>query len=88
MRLEAFREVGKSEFVDVPKLIAELFVTNNSLNIQVNRALNHVGEESESKSVSTTLRNTFGEVSGLNEAGFFDLLGRKVRLFKFLKKDI
>ena len=46
--LETFSEVGESKFVDVPKLVAELSVTNNSLDIEIDATLNHIIQKTKS----------------------------------------
>ena len=44
LRLEALREVHEAELCDIPQLVAELTVANDSLNIQVDVSLHHVGK--------------------------------------------
>jgi len=71
--LETFREIHQGKFSDVPKLVAELSVTYNSLNIQINALLDHVAHDAESKRISTAFRDSLWEIFCLISDGFFDL---------------
>lgn len=56
-------EVAQDEFAAVPDFIAELFVANDSLEVEIDvLSLEHVGEESEAEGVRTTLRDALGEL--------------------------
>lgn len=82
--LEVRWEVIKSKLDNVPKLVAELSVANDSSHIKIDRALNHIGEESEAKGIGTTLWNTVRELQGLLLDGLCDFALRQVRLVELL----
>ena len=44
LRHESLGEVSKGKFHDVPQFVAELTIAHDSLHIQVNAVLDHVGE--------------------------------------------
>lgn len=56
--LEFIVEVSEGKFVDVPELVAELLVADDSLDIKVDSLLDHIVHQGESESISSTLRNT------------------------------
>ena len=45
---EVSREIAHTKFNNIPKFIAEHSVSNDSLYIQVDRALDHIAEKSKS----------------------------------------
>lgn len=67
-------EVSKSEFYDVPKLVTEFSISDNSFNVKIDRALDHVAKKCESECVSSTFRNTLREILLLLNDSFFDFI--------------
>lgn len=84
VRLEIGGEVAHGKLDNVPQLVAELTVSNYTLDVQVDRALDHVREKSKSKGVSSALRNTIREILFLLNNSLFDLGFGQVALVKFI----
>lgn len=70
--LEARSEVGEGKLVDVPELVAELSVSNNSLDIKIDAALDHVVHQTESQGISSTFWDTSWEIFGFGNHCFLD----------------
>jgi hypothetical protein len=88
LRLESFGEVAKSKLANVPKLVAEVSVANDSLHIQVNAALDHVVQHRETQGVGSALRDSVREFFSLLDDCLLDLRFGKVRFIELLKEDV
>ena len=86
--LEALREVLKCELDDVPQLVAELAIANDTRNVQVDGVLHHVGHEGKAKRVGTALRDTLWELCLLVLDSFLDFCWRQVRFVKLLEQSV
>ena len=86
--LEVVGEVLEREANGVPELVAELSVSNDSLDVEVDAALDHVVEEGESESVSAALRDTRWEVLGFGNDRLLDFTLWEVGVGQLLEKDI
>lgn len=76
--LEVGVEVSEGKLINVPKLIAELLVSNDSLDVEVNSLLDHIIHQGEPKSISTALRNTIRELLSFLDDALFNFLWRQV----------
>lgn len=86
--MEAFWEVGESKLVNVPEFVAELSVSNDDLDIKIDGLLNHVGKQTESESVCTTLWDTVGEHLALFDDSLGDFLLLQVGVSQLLEEDL
>jgi len=86
--LETFREISKTKLSDIPQFVAEFTISNDTLYIQVDRALYHVGEQSETKTISSTFGDSVGEVLCLLLNGLGNFTLRQVGSMKLLQKRL
>lgn len=67
IRLEIITEFHQSKASGIPDLVTELAIAFDTENIQVDiTTTSSISTKSETQSISTTLRNTLGEISFLS----------------------
>ena len=86
--LESLREVLKCELDNVPQLVAEFAIANDTSNVQVDGVLHHVGHEGEAERVGTALRDTLGELCLLVLDSFLDFSWGQVRVVELLEQSV
>mmetsp|Transcript_17815 Transcript_17815/g.30196 ORF Transcript_17815/g.30196 Transcript_17815/m.30196 type:complete len:506 (-) Transcript_17815:1701-3218(-) len=86
--LEVLAEVGEGELVDVPELVAEVAVADDSLDVEVDVALDHVVEQAEAQGISAALGDSVGELLGLLHHCLLDLRLGQVRVVQFLEQHV